>query len=110
MKHLKQTNTKLTSTDYKKIKGKKRRRSENIYYERLRRLYQNTAGWYPSTIIKVETGNQKYYYKRLYRDNHAGGRYKYHKKLSNRKIRHNKIPISKGGNYKKVYDFWWNVE
>lgn len=40
---------------------------------------------------------------------YMSGRRKYARKQSNKKVRNYKSGISNGGNYRKVYDFWWEV-
>lgn len=34
----------------------------------------------------------------------------YCKKLTNRKLRHYKGEIHKGGNYRRVFDMWWELD
>lgn len=50
----------------------------------------------------------KPYYKRL-TPNHGGKYQRFYKKVSNKKVRRYKGEISKGSNYKKVFDYWWTI-
>ena len=80
---------------------------------------------------------EKPYYKRCYRGNHKGSRYKFYKQYANKKVRrygngviepvdwdgdsdywdyifypYNKHDgeLKNGGSYKKVFDYWWTVD
>lgn len=100
----------------KTIPNKKRRNKrerDHKYKNHLKFLAQNIQ-YYPTPVIytdwiKVNSyiKNPKPYYKRYYRDNHKGGKYKYHKKYSNRCVRRYKGEIhSKGNQYRKIFDYW----
>ena len=72
----------------------------------------------------------KPYYKRLYRNNHKGGRHKFYKKYANQVVRRYRIgtydihedadrmfpdnktdrQLRNGGSYKKIFDYWWTVD
>ena len=102
--------------------SKKKRRNKRERYlkhkNRLKFLAEN-CNYYPSPVIYTDEiwvkgygyiENPKPYYKRLYRDNHKGGRYKYYKKYANRCVRRCKGEIHSGGAYKKIFDYWWTVD
>lgn len=104
------------------IHKKKRRnkRERDLKHKRhLKALYENNQ-YYPSPVtytdeiyVKGEgwVDNPKPYYKRCYRDNHKGGRYRYYKKYSNRCVRRYKKEIHcKGNQYRKIFDYWWTVD
>ena len=67
---------------------------------------------HPQLTKKVydEITSEFLYYKRLYRDNHKGGRYRFYKILANRYVRRYRGLIANKGGYKKVYDFWWEAD
>lgn len=91
------------------------------YKNRLARLANECVG-YPIPVIYVDTryagfgdNAPKYidvanpYYKRMYRDNHGNGIYTVSKKIANRKVRRFKGELSKGSQYKRVFDYWYTV-
>jgi len=90
----------------------KRSRYEK-YQDKLKRLDSVCRGFpspvrYKDEIFISSWGyvkNPKPYYKRCYR----GKRSSYHKRYSNRKIRHYKGEIKSGYQCHKLYDFWWEM-
>lgn len=100
-------------------KYKRNKRLRYLKYQRhLRQLWTITR--HHSIFPPVEYVNKIYvhghfcerkipYYRR-YSENHGGIGRRFCKKLSNRRIRHYKKGISKGGNYKKIYDYQWAIE
>jgi len=50
------------------------------------------------------------YYKRCYRGNHSGSRYRFYKKYANKIVRRYSCDLHNGGLYKREYDFWWEVD
>lgn len=90
-------------------RGNKREREEK-YLNRLKRLdrtskspislidekFINGQGWI--TIVKP-------YYKRLHRRSSS----KYYKKYSNHVVRRYKGYIQNGNNYRKLFDYWWEI-
>ena len=50
---------------------------------------------------------KKPYYKRLYISD-CSRNYRFHKKLSNKKVRR-VLDVSSRGGYKKVHDLWWET-
>lgn len=63
--------------------------------------YNKTGGKYRSLIF-YDTDKKRYV------KDYRGSASKYIKRLSNKKIRQAE-GISNGGNYKKVFDFWWTL-
>lgn len=53
---------------------------------------------------------EKPYYRRFYRGNHNGNRYRYYKKYANHCVRNYDGVIPDGSGYKKVFDYWWTVD
>lgn len=102
-----------------KSKRTKRERDKS-YKKKLKYLANITYNWYPSSAIyvdeKYDRESRRYipidkpYYKRLYRGNHKGNRYKFYKKQANKAVRRYKGIISNGCSYKKIYDYWWSVD
>lgn len=92
-------------------KSTKRSRKEK-YNNKLKRLYDSCRG-YPSPVIKYDWINfedvELPYYKRSYKGNHKGSRYKFYKKHSNKLVRRSNY-ISNYGGYKKIFDYWWTVD
>jgi hypothetical protein len=105
----------------------------------LRRLiYLNVIANYPPPVMYIDEkwdnklrcyiSVDRPYYKRLYRNNHKGGRHKFYKKYANRVVRNYAFGIydefddnlitydrthgqlKNGGSYKKVFDYWWTVD
>lgn len=108
----------IPPTNRSKQKKRNKRERDLKYKQRLKFLTENVQ-CYPCPVIYTNeiwikgygyVENPKPYYKRLYRDNHKGGRYKYYKKHSNRQVRKYKGELhSKGNQYRKVFDYWWAV-
>lgn len=101
----------------KRKRSNKRERDEK-YKNRLKFLNES-CNYYPSPVIYTDEiwikgygymKNPKPYYKRMYRDNHKGGRYGYYKKYANRVVRRYKGEIGNGCAYKKCFDYWWTVD
>lgn len=98
-----------------KQKGRNKREHNQKYKNHLKFLAENISG-YPVPAVYTDkiwikgqgyVENPKPYYKKLYRDNHKGGRYKFYKNHSNRCVRRYKGEIhSKGNQYKKIFDYW----
>ena len=104
--------------NHSKQKKRNKRERDLKHKQRLKLLAENVQ-CYPCPVIYTDeiwikglgwVKNPKPYYKRLYRDNHKGGRYKYYKKYANRQIRRYKGELhSKGNQYRKIFDYWWTV-
>lgn len=105
--------------NYSKQKRRNKRERDQKHKNHLKFLAENVR-YYLSPVIYTDeiyvkgegwVGNPKPYYKRCYRDNHKGGRYKYYKKYSNRCVRGYKGEIhSKGNQYRKIFDYWYTVD
>lgn len=99
---------------------KRNKRERDLKHKQRLKFLAEYVDYYPCPVIYTDkiwikgcgwVENSKPYYKRLYRDNHKGGRYKYYKKHSNRQVRRYKGELhSKGNCYRKVYDLWWEVD
>lgn len=102
-----------TSRNYSKQKRRNKRERDQKYKKHLKDLSKNVHH-YPLPTIYIDkkyvkgegwVENPKPYYKRCYRDNHKGGRYKYFKKSSNRCVRrYNREILFKGNQYRKIFD------
>lgn len=107
--HLKEAKKKISS------KRKKRNKRERYlkYKHHLKHLYNINTGYPPPVIYTDEVwicrqgwvDNPKPYYKRLYRSKMS----KFHKKLSNRKIRRYKGKLPNGFGCHKLYDYWYEM-
>lgn len=105
--------------NHQKQKRRNKRECDQKHKNHLKFLAENVQ-YYPPPVIYTDeiyvkgegwVDNPKPYYKRCYRDNHKGGRYKYYKKYSNRCVRRYKGEIhSKGKQYRKLFDYWWIVD
>ena len=103
--------------DYDRKEKRRKRLKKTVFYKKkLERLYHEAQGypapvryiderWYKWHTVQLE----KPYYKREWRGNRKGNAYQYHKKAASKAVRRYNKGISKGGNYKKLYDYWWNV-
>ena len=83
--------------------------ADNLQYYPSPAYYKDKefVGWSNGGYVPIK----KPYYKRQYRDNHKNGRYKWYKNYANRQVRrYNGELHSKGNCYRKVYDFWWEVD
>jgi len=88
------------------------------YQQHLKKL--NRIAYYPTPVMYIEENwdkkLRKYipldkpYYKRCYRGNHDGSRYKFYKRYANKNVRRYQGELHNGGSYKKVYDYWWSVD
>lgn len=102
---------KLTATDYKKMKHRKRLKSEVRYNAHLKFLYDYCNA--PVTYKAEICVNRKYvprtkpYYRRRYRGKRKFNSSRWGKRYSNRIIRNYKEEIHKGAAYKRVWDYWW---
>lgn len=91
-------------------KMSKKRERDWKHRNHAKKISENSTGWpcgyYYNDEIYIRgygyVKNPKPYYKRIYR----GRRSKLIKKMCNQKIRRYKGEISKGGNYKKIAEFW----
>lgn len=87
-----------------------KREQELKYKKRLKSL--SNLSYYTGAIL-VESDRQrtvkKPYYKRVYLSSGRKGRTNFFKKIASRKTRRYKGEISDGCNYKKIYDYWWEV-
>lgn len=109
---------KLTATDYKKLKRRKRLKNDIKYKSHIKTLADNCQ-WYPSPAILIDeiwikeigyADNPKPYYKRLFRGRHKHNRYWFYKRYANRIVRRYKGELHSGGSYKKCFDYWWTVD
>lgn len=89
-----------------------------MYKAHLKFLADNCR-YYPAPAIYVDEvwvrgfgyiPNFKPYYKRQYRGKHKGNRYQWCKKYANSLVRNYKGDIAKGAAYKRIYDYWWEVD
>lgn len=48
--------------------------------------------------------------KKMYNNGYRSKMSSYCKKLTNRKVRRYKGEIHKGGNYRRVFDMWWELD
>lgn len=98
---------------------KKRRnnRERDLKHKKHIKHLAQTYSYYPPPAIPIdEDGYWNFddpvgtvYYKKIYRGNHRGNRYKFYKKYANRVVRRYKEEISNGCAYKKCFDYWWTV-
>ena len=105
--------------NYSKQKRRNKRERDQKHKNHLKFLAENIQ-YYPSPVIynneiwirgQGYVENPKPYYKRCYRGNHKGNRYSLYKKYANRCIRRYKGEIhNKGNQYRKIFDYWWNVD
>lgn len=111
---------KLTSSDYKKLRTRKRRRAEYKYKHHLKNLNQAAGYWgyYPTVPvdkngymvgwIEESKGHKIAYYKRTYSSNGRKGAHHFCKMQSNRAVRkfvsRYAGRINKGCSYRKYWD------
>lgn len=98
---------------FKKKRGYKRSQCLRIQ-KQMQRLWRIVQ--YPYPVIYVDTikkngefcDREVPYYRREW-ENHGGIGRRFCKKMSNRRVRYYKGGISKGGNYRKIYDYQWAI-
>lgn len=99
---------------------KRSKRERYLKYKQHLKFLTEKANSYPSSVMYIDKiyikgygwiENTKPHYKRLYRDNHKNGRYKWYKKYANRQVRRYKGELhNKGNQYRKIFDYWWTVD
>lgn len=99
------------------IKHKHRdKRERNLKYKNHLKFIAENVPYFPNGVEYVyekyikDVGYvslRKPYYKRSYRSHHGGS--KKLKSFSNRCVRRYKGEITKGGHYKKIFDYWWTL-
>ena len=109
----------LEVINYKNSSKQKRsnRRDRDLKHKKYVKYLAKTYPCYPPPAMPVdEYGRWNFndpigtvFYRRTYRGNHKGNRYTYYKKYSNKKVRRYKGGIHSGGNYKKIFDYWYTV-
>lgn len=100
---------KLTPSEYRKMRTRKRRIAENRYKLRLKQLSEHSCRGMYSTAYSEESENGKSYYKRLYRSKYSWGYRANYKKISNRRVRRYNGEIADGGSYRRIFDYWWTI-
>ena len=105
---------KMTATDYKKSKARRRRKKERMFLKHLISLWQighnrwvevpvagfNKDGEWESDKNEIE------HYRRWWR----GKRSKQIKKNCNRRLRRTSQEVYQNGEYKKATEFWWELD
>lgn len=100
---------KLTPTEYRKMKYRKRRNSEHKYNKKLKSLSEHPTKA-PCNSIPVENYvSGKIYYKRIYRDKYSYGYRANYKRIANRKVRRCFDGFPDGGGYRRIFDYWWTI-
>ena len=102
-----------------KRKHRNKRARDHKYNDHLKLLYEVSRCRHPAPVIYTDevfikgqgyVNNPKPYYKRRYRGHGKNSSSRYHKKMSNRKIRRYKGELhNKGFSCHKLYDFWWEM-
>lgn len=113
---------KLTATDYKKLKKRKRIGYATRYKLHLKFLSDDCGcslvdpmdrdGNYiwRSKFYGERSNKDIAYYKRQYHSCRRSNRYKFYKKYSNRIVRRYKSDLKNGGNYRRCFDYWWTID
>lgn len=101
----------IKANECRKQKRRKRIKDTENYKEHLKflaSLDQFPSGAYLKTSRggwQNEVGEDHWYYKRFYRGKASG----WLKKIAGKKVRRKEGEIKKGGSYKKIFDFWWEL-
>lgn len=77
--------------------------SKLYYKNKLKKLYNETSG-YPNPVY-MKDGRII----RIWKGTHRHNRYWFYKRCANRYVRRTDMYLH-GGQFKKLYDFWWNVD
>ena len=88
---------------YDKSKRRKRRHNTRRCKRKLKKMYNNVCEFDEDSRGRTVATP---YYCRCYRSKMSS----YCKKLTNRKVRRYKGEIHKGGNYRRVFDMWWELD
>lgn len=83
----------------------RRKNYDKIYKIRHYKMSKYLELWYPCPYWSTFDENGKKYIKRFYR----GQKSKYFKRLSNKRVRKNKKLSGRGNNYRKLFDYWWEM-
>ena len=102
---------------WQKHKRRQRVQSEIRHRNHLTMLAMSITG-YPPVSMPVDCNgcwnfddpDGTIFYKRCYRDNHSGGRYKWYKRYANRSVRRYTRSLASGKSYRKVFDLAWEVD
>lgn len=78
---------------------------KQITKDKLLKLHKYGKWW---TTHKQTNDEDKFYIIRCYIGNHKNSRTTYHKKKANKKVRKYKGML-KRNNYRKLYDYWWEI-
>ena len=99
---------KLTATDYKKIKMRERRKTDEDYKNHLNSLIGSRfgpVGSYDKNRDFTNDSERIKFRKRIWR---SKDRSKFLKKDCNKAVRHSdEETLFQGGLFKKLQDFWW---
>lgn len=98
--------------NHSKRKRKNNRERDEKHKKHIKHLAQ-TYPYFPPPAMPIDKdGHWNFddpvgtiYYKKNYRGNHKGSRYKFYKKYSNRVVRRHKGEIGNGCAYKKYFDY-----
>lgn len=99
-----------------KKKRRNKRERDLKHKKHLERMWKARGNYWSPPVLYVDylwrnhkmIDVNKPYYKKL-TPNHGGKYQRFYKKISNKKVRRYKDEISKGSNYKKVFDYWWTI-
>lgn len=80
-----------------------RKRRKNKHKERENMKNISKISW--SAVRTKVDSDGKPYFTRVY---YSGSR-QFSRKQSNKVVRRYQKPVQCGGNYKKLFDFWWNI-
>lgn len=114
-----ESRTELIDSELDSKKKKRNRRKRHFANQRhLKQLWKITQHHYihPPVLyvdfIRIEGSwhNRKVPYYRKNPPNHGGIGRRVSKKISNRRVRYYKNGISKGGNYRKIFDYQWSID
>lgn len=83
----------------------RRKNYDKVYKIRRYKMSKYLEHWCPCPYWSTYDENGKMYTKRFYR----GQKSKYFKRLSNKRVRKNKKLSGRGNNYRKLFDYWWEM-
>lgn len=99
----------MTYSDYRKMKRRRRIKNTHTYKERVKSLAKN-SNFYPSPAYAKFKNNtdEIIYYRRAYASDFGDTRFI--KKETNKKVRNiNNEFRKKSCDYKRAYEYWWNL-
>ena len=99
----------------KRLAAKERNRKHQRHLRKLASISERMQGkntMYGGAVLvdgEAGTAGKKTFYRRYWRGGH-NNRFRYWRRVSNRKVRRYRGDVHNGGAYRKIFDYWWTVD